>query len=119
MEENMIKKALNQTRLIPIIAFLLMLYTSSATAMMGGGMGVSSTDHMDNARNMANRQMVQDQQQMHNENMEENMSDQQMLDSQHLNDQDMNHDAVDHDKMNHDKIDHESNQKMAEDFFQE
>jgi len=106
----MIIKALNQTRLISIVAFLLMLYTSSAIAMMGGGMGGHSTSHMDNAQNMTNRQMAQDQQQMHNENM----SDQQMLDSQHLNDQDMNHDAVDHDKM-----DHESNQKMAEDFFQE
>ena len=110
----MIKKVLNQTRLIPITAFLLMLYTSVAIAMMGGGMSGSSTNHMDNAQNMTTRQMDQGHQQMHNENMDENMSDQQMLDSQHLNDQDMNHDAVDHDKM-----DHDTNQKMAEDFFQE
>jgi len=110
MEKNMIKKALNQTRLISIATFLLMLYTSSAIAMMGG----SSTSHMDNAKNMTTRHMVQDQQQMHNENIDENMNAQQMLDSQHLNDQDMNHDAIDHNKM-----DHESNQKMAEDFFQE
>ena len=114
MEKNMIKKALNQTRLIPIAAFLLMLYTSSVMAIMGGGMGGSSTSHMDNAQNMTTRHMVQDQQQMHNENMDENMNDQQMLESQHLNDQDMNHDVIHHNKM-----DHESNQKMAEDFFQE
>jgi len=116
----MIKKALSQTRLISIAAFLQMLYTSSAIAMMGGGMGGSSTSHMDNnTQHMTIRQMDQCQQQMHNEYMDEYMSDQQMLDSQHLNDQDMNHDVIDHDKMDHNKMDHESNQKMAEDFFQE
>ena len=97
---------MNRTSLltIPVILLILLTAYSFAIAMMGGGMGDSSNNHMGTTKNMNNQQGYHSQQGAHNQNM---------------NNQNMNNQNMDNQNMDHSTMDHEAGQNMADDFFKE